>query len=543
MISITKRIYLTLTVVVGVVIPTMFASAASTGTRYAPQSGDTLESISKRFYGTNLCWTVIASVNPDAMNTDATAQFTTSTQLAIPKQSQCEITRANDEAFTGATLVKREGLEYVHRTGGWVNDGEIRMKYVTPEENRSRLWLDTSRLQGVDFMRLKALQNVASTWLSSSMMESFLDASGVQTSETDPLYRPQYPWTDGKAHWKILPADRLKEVKELTQSIDGKSWGYRVFDAKTKKISYVINGKRSTAWNYADNFVMKPDGTRWAYRAQLSNGTWNIITDRGSYGPYRFSSPPVLMADGRIVNVVIDQVKGVNVYHLIQDGTRMASYDFISDLTYANHAQDLAYIARQQSHWFVVRNNKPSQAWDYVDELNGSPLTTTFSYRARSADGQWYLASNDQSWKLPWEPSHVMLDVPNDTPVAVVDSAEFDETKYGYLSKGTDSYNPLEIITPTTDWKFNHPIGLQAVDSRGRILSIQYSDGTRDVGLATLFINDRKIGVIRIGGDVAATQQPGESQTFYSFYFDEHDQLVIYRYEGRVITRSTYRVY
>lgn len=218
-----------------------------------------------------------------------------------------------------------------------------------------------------------------------------------------------------------------------------------------------------------------------------------------------------------------------------KEGTVVNTYDMIDHVTNLKNVSGLVYRAQKGSSWVVVNAGVESQAWVLVDQLtvNESTSSTIVLYRAKSADGVWHIVKNNKVYDFPWQPMNVSLNPVTLEPFAGDTTGRFWTTSGGWVYP-------------------NAPI-VQGIDSKGRFLVTTLS--YPDMDLKELWVNNVRMTIFTIANQyheaapsftnerAVSVFFPGYVQTFdKNISFNEKGEIVIYRQEGRVFTRSVYQV-
>lgn len=125
----------------------------------------------------------------------------------------------------------------------------------------------------------------------------------------------------------------------------------------------------------------------------------------------------------------------------------------------------VVYRVRQGNQWFVVKSAggktlEISRPWDYVDQLDVSTISSTYTYRARDIEGKWYLVKNDRVTAVSFEPEYIFFNEILDEPFAINDKSQ---------SAG-------RVFSVFGDWNFAaRPVRVASVDARGNMLFSAYT--------------------------------------------------------------------
>jgi hypothetical protein len=139
------------------------------------------------------------------------------------------------------------------------------------------------------------------------------------------------------------------------------------------------------------------------------------------------------------------------------------SYDW-EDSFHSALDGSIVYRAQLGEEWFIVKASSAksievSQGWDYVDQLDVSTLSSTFTYRARDKQGQWYIVKNDRATRLAFEPEYVFFNELVDEPFAMNDKAQ----------------GSGRVASIFGDWNsFGRPVRVTSVDTSGNMLFTSY---------------------------------------------------------------------
>jgi hypothetical protein len=238
------------------------------------------------------------------------------------------------------------------------------------------------------------------------------------------------------------------------------------------------------------------------------------------------------LVSGKVVSV---HSHGASATTTLEDGSVVNTYDAIDHVTNLKNSAGIVYRAQKGSDWYVVSSGTESAPWALVDQLtvDESTSSTIVLYRAMSEDGSWHIVKNDTVYDLSWKPMNVALNSVTFEPFAG------DQTG--------------RMWTPSKEWKYPNSARVQGIDSKGRLLVTTLS--YPDMDLKELWVNDKQTAIFIIANQyheaapsftnerAVSVYFPGYVQTFdANISFNAKDEIVIYRQEGRVFTRSVYQV-
>lgn len=263
--------------------------------------------------------------------------------------------------------------------------------------------------------------------------------------------------------------------------------------------------------------------------------TWTPVDPRETTSTAVNASSTWTLKDGTTRSV---HTHGDAATTTAKDGTVVNTYDMIDHVTNLKNTSGLVYRAQKGNEWYVVRTDAvamTSRAWKSVDQLTVDETTssTYVLYRAQSADEMWHIVLNDKVYDFPWKPMNVSLNPVTHEPFAGDATGRF--------------------WTPKGGWVYPSSPRVQGVDSKGRFLVTTLS--YPDMDLKELWVNNVRINIFTIANQyheaapsftnerAVSVYFPGYVQTFdANISFNEKDEVVIYRQEGRVFTRSAYQV-
>lgn len=238
------------------------------------------------------------------------------------------------------------------------------------------------------------------------------------------------------------------------------------------------------------------------------------------------------LIDGKVLSV---HTHGDAATTTAKDGSVVNTYDAIDHVTILKNSAGIVYRARKGSDWYVIQTGTTSTAWTSVDQLTVDETTssTIVVYRAQSADGVWHIVDNGKVFDFPWKPMNVSINPVTHEPFAG------DATGRFWIPEG--------------GWVYPHAASVQGINSKGQFLVTTLS--YPDMDLKELWVNNVRISIFTIGNQyheaapsftnprAVSVYFPGYVQTFdKAISFDANGQVVIYRQEGRVFTRSVYQV-
>ncbi len=518
----------------------LFMFPLATQAAYSIKTGDTLQSIAKKTYGTEACWPLIAAVPENRV--DYLMPLVPGMQLTLPDAKECTLIR-KPVLLSSAKVEKVESVAELSDQP-WDARYLLLSTYVygyyrTPEEFGSEDRLDdTGRItDGIWEWYGPSFNN------GPYPMGSFLDTSGLGVSsqnyaqlivgnKTDEMKAADAAWDSRIAPYSSSTDPMVNGTHAIVEKVayrDGSKWGFGMRleatstygEYLTPFTQFFIYSSTTEPLYHADRLTLLPNGD-WALRYQrpdkcvsyggtiyppqrwdACSGPWFIRTNHGDYGPYYSVSPPIPTTKNELYYII---KQNDDDFVLFKDGEFVADWRYLDSLHYRDNGASLVYRARLGDQWYVVTDNKPSKPWDYIDQLMVNQKTGSVFYRARDTDGKWYMVKNGISHAVAFEPSKLYMNAGKDEVFAL----RYPETENEYPYKLKPGAKTT-IATFDKSWSFDGSVSPSAADSKGNVLfgQVNYSElsllendgkvykvcSSSDCNYDfTLWLNDKKIG-------------------------------------------------
>ncbi len=331
-------------------------------------------------------------------------------------------------------------------------------------------------------------------------------------------------------------------------------------DQKDDQFFYNINGKDLPRWKYADGLFVAPNEQRYAYRVRTSTeNTWYIVTNAGKFGPYRYVSQPLFTKNNVLSYVVITEEQGRDLYTWYKEGKKQESWDYLDSIYLSNQGTQFSYRAMRRDakgvdRWYVVQNGTPLRAWDYVSHLVVDPFTSQATYQLRD-QGAWFLGSNQGYWPMPAEANGIHQDRLSHKSYAA-----------GALRGPDHTINDHPWVqTEGISWIVQEGLYTTAFSPSGQVLMSRsvYASSTKtltDGQIGIQYALDQSVlPVLGLAGSHPYSDQERELLKadyplfLYSFadadrarardlYFDADGRLTLYQGDGRYLIKAVYEV-
>ncbi|MFA5129975.1 MAG: hypothetical protein WC477_03575 [Patescibacteria group bacterium] len=504
-------------------------SAAPMSKVVDPKTDQAFNALATRAYGDTVCGPTLLTANLPWVADPSTVIGTVPTKPVFPRNTACIVTQSYVRV-AGAQLQSRETFE--HARAGVDSAETVKTKSIQP-------------------FAMTTGEAASQSRVNHRMPVAFYGMAGTERRAQLALLASEYGWE--KAN------DILGAIVTLDQHATSSIWNARLAAIIASSANIPGIKSSSTSAERADMALQNADGSMWSFVYQeraVLNGTlinddavlnslvvdvknnhWTymqnstVSTDHGTYGPFTDAvvSDPWLLADGSVMYVLEKQQASSTVQILYQNNTPVAVADEIGIATYLPNATGVVYTVRTSAGWSVVANNTPSQNWIEVSMLRVDPETGSVAYLATGKDGKKVIVFNSNVLPITWTPTVLDFNGGNHQPYALDATGRF--------------------WTPTREWKYSMTPDVRAADSHGRVLAFttvigQYIDMWADdsyIGRFTI-IDEKQNPPLSVKKELDP-YFPGYVMTYgNNIAFDSLDQLVVYRQEGRVFTRTAYKI-
>jgi hypothetical protein len=216
---------------------------------------------------------------------------------------------------------------------------------------------------------------------------------------------------------------------------------------------------------------------------------------------------------------------------LLQSFVRMPGANIVARETVAEQGGDIptpsAFASSKLPGIQLAKGERPATVRLALGASTSSPEIL------KTEEGKWRILFGGEMYDLDWEPIQLKMNPVTQTPYAIGANGKLWTTTF------SASYQ-------TWDAKGEAPV-VRAIDSKGNLLvtSLVY-DRLNDVWINKRYVGrysevDRDPSIPFSDDRADAVFYPGYVMTFAdSLGFDKNDNLVIYRQEGRVFTRTAY---
>lgn len=473
--------------------------------------------LSSRAYGDAVCGPMLMSANLPWVVDTANQAGIIPVKPIFPRNSSCIITQSYVN-LPSSTVISQEVLDHASAS----------LDSAAPFET-----------QTIQPLAAKNGENISVNRLKHTMATPFMGMDYEKGLAQLALFASEYGWdkaqtlsdvrvtlsANSTSTWNTRlatvasNATGTQVAERAMQSEDGSMWSF-AYQGKV-----YLNGKLLTG-SEPTGFILDTKNNHWAYVASST-----VATDRGTYGPYvnALIGEPWLLADGSAMYVVQTSSASTTVQTMYRDGKPVAIADKIGSAVYQSKIADVVYTARTSAGWTVISGNVPSQTWVDVSLIRVDTINGGIAYVATSKDGKKNIIMNGVAHPIAWTPVDLEFNDGNHQP-------------YAYDATG-------RFWTPTREWKYSMTPSLRAADSHGRILAFTTYLGE----FVDMWADDTYIGRFRNidpekGPALSVKKEidpyfPGYTMTYTNdVAFDTQDQLILYRQEGRVFTRTTYRI-
>lgn len=604
-------------VVAGLVFASSPVGAESPAT-YAVKRGDTLFGLAKRLYGDITCWPLIASIPGNHAYYPGVlwAGYT----IKLPPQAECDRLH-KPIVLEGAKEVSSKVIAKV-ADKPWEKNSNLASTYVEGQFRSEAERASMDRISGLTSIQQNVSEWMGTFNNGAQPMWRFRELTGLAEGYLDRSYWPSVagvPLSEKEKENEAWWRERLKSyvsdtsrsgaweerhISEYTRYLDGSHWAMHVpvmvpnDDPGASRSAYVgpksffvIDGKETEAYYHTYGLALMPNGS-WIFRYQQPDpkaptpnnwtcdpdkndscsGPWFFKTNTGSYGPYNHPTPPIPTKDGRFWYFDRETPSDIaggyypsavpDGFVLYRDGKKVASYDWVDNLTYGKDAMTIVFRVRQGNDWHVAVDGKLGAAWDYVDQVQVNPTTGSVFYRARDQAGNWHAVKNEKAAPMPWEPSRVLMNGPLDEAFALRAAAPKDRYDFvpGYL----------EAFSKYGTWTFPRAVNPEAIDAKGNFLFVATDIIRLDLGTLNgemtcsssvcsrnyeFWLNDKRLGTAtqrmvplfsKSGGWLVDTKF-GKVHIHYKHYgatvlpaFDPEGHLVFYTLDDTVARRTVF---
>jgi hypothetical protein len=511
----------------GLMVLATIAAGFSANTAFAaihPSIDIEVRRLAASIYGDAECAAVLFTANPELLTMTDSRKIVAS-KLVKPKNSACAVlssyVRPQNTSLVSHDIIAAASASTTHPVQFEVAElPSIQKTYGDSEQRYGDLYEAPEDVRFSDRAREPLLTALYGVDRAEDMMAE------RKTFAYDPsISSVTSTWYTRIA--SVLGADAefvIKTAYNTFETEDGTVWSFDM-DGFT-----YVNGKKISDIPYiGDRFVLHPISGHWFFVVDDT-----LYTDQGTYAVTggELDGDPWMLKDGSMMYTVRRGEGDAVVYDLMKNGTLVATYDWIDEISYVKRTEDVAYRVRVGEAWHIVNAGVDEAAWTQVGALATDANGSTIAYRARSADGAWHIVFKGGSPALSWEPTSVRLNPITKTPIATDDLGH--------------------VWTPEKEWKLVSRPYVFDVSETGHLLmqALDYPS----VPVAELWVDDTSLGVYGKQwpsskdpnfSDASASEvyAPGYVATYlFNMSLDTKNRLVVYRQEGLIFTRSVYEI-